>query len=151
MNLPAMAATTMAARMPRIDALPATDAERLGALSTDTGRAIVVGWPDALRDRALIPARMWLHKGPDADTNILGWASAGTAPEVWLVSKGGRVDVYNLPALRTLLLDTMRGPHDHHRCDLVETTRGQRRVYRPTPMATLAPAHRGTFFPPKVP
>lgn len=147
MSTSTLALRAMAHRTPVCDGIPAVDAERLGDISTPTGRALLVVWPETLRRQGLLPARLWLHKGSDSDTNLLGWASVGICAEIWLVSQGGRVDAYKLGALRAHLLSAMRGPQDTHRFDIVQDNRHQRRVYRTIPVRLVEGAHIGTFFP----
>lgn len=152
----AHACATMAHRAPRTDAFTLPDAERLGQISTDQGRALVVPWANVLVDKGLLPLRQWLHKTGDSDANLLGWMSVCTAQEVWFFSQGGRVDAYDLQRLRLLVLGQIGGRDGLRPLEIVQALPAhspQQRAttytahYRMVPLAFAKPAFIGQHSP----
>lgn len=78
-------------------------AERVGHLSLAHGRAVFQTWPAAAQAKGWLPIRLYLHRGSDDASNILGWGRQGEAQEVWFCAPDGTVERYDLAKLRAAM------------------------------------------------
>lgn len=78
-------------------------AERVGHLSLIQGRAIFQNWLPQAQAKGWLPVRLYLHRGTDDTTNILGWGRQGEAAEVWFCAADGAGARYDLAKLRAAM------------------------------------------------
>lgn len=116
-------------------------AERVGHLSLAHGRAVFQTWPAQAQARGWLPVRLYLHRGTDDATNVLGWGRQGEAQEVWFCAADGTVQRYDLAKLRAAMDARMLAKTAPVCPDLTHTNaHGRTSVARFVPIADLAGA-----------